>query len=129
MELIFVYNAKKGSFNEAIDFAHKILSPSTYACELCLLTHNYFVKRREWKEFEERIKMEMLFYHFHDFESIFKMKYEYPVILINYENRMEILFDKEQISQMKDVSDLISEIDNVIIAEIAKSRSRDIEKA
>ena len=33
-ELIFVYNAKSGMVNELLDFAHKIVSPSTYNCNL-----------------------------------------------------------------------------------------------
>ncbi|NJM95354.1 MAG: GTPase, partial [Acaryochloridaceae cyanobacterium CSU_5_19] len=40
--LIFVYNANSGGINTALDIAHKLLSPSTYRCNLCRLTHDTF---------------------------------------------------------------------------------------
>ena len=39
VELLFVYNADTGLFNTVADAAHKILSPSTYSCNLCKVTY------------------------------------------------------------------------------------------
>ena len=38
-ELIFIYNAKSGFVNEMVDFAHKIISPETYECNLHFITY------------------------------------------------------------------------------------------
>ncbi len=43
--LIFVYNANSDLFSTVTDFAHKILSPSTYQCQLCALTYGNFSKK------------------------------------------------------------------------------------
>ncbi|HEY9402565.1 MAG TPA: hypothetical protein VIQ24_07715 [Pyrinomonadaceae bacterium] len=61
--LVFVYNAESGLFNTLSDVAHKILSPETYACNLCALTHTAFGMRREWKEFLESLDARLEFLH------------------------------------------------------------------
>ncbi|HZG53291.1 MAG TPA: hypothetical protein VEZ40_14265 [Pyrinomonadaceae bacterium] len=61
--LVFVYNADGGLFNTLSDVAHKILSPETYACNLCALTHTAFGMRREWKEFLESLDARTEFLH------------------------------------------------------------------
>ena len=61
--LIFVYNAESGLFNTLSDVAHKLLSPETYACNLCALTHTAFGMRREWKEFLESLDACLEFLH------------------------------------------------------------------
>lgn len=61
--LIFVYNAESGLFNTLSDVAHKILSPETYACNLCALTHTAFGMRREWKDFLDGLDARLEFLH------------------------------------------------------------------
>ena len=46
-KLIFIYNAKSGLVNEMIDFAHKIVSPETYECNLCAISYNTFTKKKD----------------------------------------------------------------------------------
>jgi hypothetical protein len=45
-QLLFVYDTDGGPFNTMVDNAHEILSPNTYACQLCALTHGYLHERR-----------------------------------------------------------------------------------
>lgn len=49
--LVFVYNAKNRLFNKLSNFAHKLISPNTYACNLCAITYSEFGMRNEWKVF------------------------------------------------------------------------------
>jgi len=65
--LIFVYNADSGLFNTLTDIAHKLLSPQTYNCNLCALTHTAFGMRDEWKEFLEELDAELEFLHRDEF--------------------------------------------------------------
>ena len=53
MELIFIYNAQKGRLNSLIDYIHKTVSPGTYSCNLCAITHN-FKKKIKWDNFIKR---------------------------------------------------------------------------
>lgn len=61
--LLFVYKADSGLFNTATDIAHKILSPATYECKLCALTHGYFTMRKEWAGFLEELGVPCEFRH------------------------------------------------------------------
>lgn len=49
--LIFVYNARSDIFSKVTDFAHKIISPATYSCSLCILTHGNMGMHKEWEDF------------------------------------------------------------------------------
>ena len=50
-ELIFIYNAKSGLVNEFLDFAHKIVSPSTYNCNLCAISYGNFTMKKKWSDY------------------------------------------------------------------------------
>lgn len=61
--LIFVYNADSGFVNTLLDIGHKIVSPQTYACNLCAITHSTFSMREEWKAFVDDLKLPVEFLH------------------------------------------------------------------
>ncbi len=63
MRLIFVYNADSGFFNAVSDWAHKVFSPETYACQLCALTYSHTGMRREWRTFIDRLAHPVEFLH------------------------------------------------------------------
>ena len=55
LELIFIYNAKSGVVNELIDFAHKIVSPETYDCNLCAISYGAFAMKKKWSTYIETL--------------------------------------------------------------------------
>lgn len=48
---VFVYNADAGLANALLDWGHKLVSPSTYACSLCGVTYGHLGMRAEWRTF------------------------------------------------------------------------------
>jgi hypothetical protein len=80
--LVFVYNADRGFFNMMADISHKVLSPSTYPCNLCALTHGAFSMRKEWREFLAKIKPPLTFMHRDEFRKEFKLEDDLPAIYI-----------------------------------------------
>ena len=80
--LVFVYNADRGFFNMMADISHKVLSPSTYPCNLCGLTHGAFSMRKEWRDFLAKIKPPLTFLHKDEFRKEFKLKDDLPAIYI-----------------------------------------------
>lgn len=68
-QLLFVYNADSGLFNTVTDIAHKILSPATYACNLCALTHGHFKVREHWVEFLKTLDADCAFLHRDEFHA------------------------------------------------------------
>ena len=80
--LVFVYNADRGFFNMMADISHKVLSPSTYPCNLCALTHDAFSMRKEWRDFLAKIKPPLTFLHRDEFRKEFKLEDDLPAIYI-----------------------------------------------
>lgn len=114
--LIFVYNADSGPVSGLFDLGHKILSPSTYQCSLCTLTHGPFTEKEAWKEFRQSVGLPMEFLHRDEFEKKYELTFEYPVILRKNSN-LEVLMAKKEI-------DAISDLDGLIVA--VKKRISDI---
>ncbi len=80
--LVFVYNADRGFFNLMADISHKMLSPTTYPCNLCALTHGSFSMRKEWRDFLAKIKPPLTFMHRDEFRKEFKLEDDLPAIYI-----------------------------------------------
>ncbi|NJK30036.1 MAG: GTPase [Acaryochloris sp. SU_5_25] len=121
-KLIFVYNANSGAMNLALDIAHKVISPDTYSCNLCMLTHDTFTERSAWKSFREAHNIPMEFLHKDEFEWVgdgrFAEKslsnqestYTYPIILKEDRGHTEVFLETVEINGIKDVKDLIATI-------------------
>lgn len=98
--LIFVYNADSGLFNTITDIAHKILSPSTYQCTLCHLTHSYFTTRKDWTDFLASLDVELEFLHRDELEKIYGLtNLEFPSILIRHNNRLDVWIPASEINR------------------------------
>ena len=110
MEIIFVYNAKSDEVNLLIDFTHKIISPSTYGCDLCKLTHTNLGQRKEWIAFKNGSPVKLEFYHLDEFEEKFNESHKYPVILQKLTDGFEILLDSREIAKLTSVNALIEAI-------------------
>lgn len=109
MALIFVYNAKSDKLNPLIDYAHKIISPSTYNCDLCKLTHSNLGERKEWSAFSKDIEID--FYHINEFEKKFNITLKYPIII---NDDLRVLLDNKSIAKLKNVEKLIQKIKALI---------------
>ena len=109
MELIFCYNARKGFINGIIDFLHKSLSPTTYSCNLCSITHTY-KKNERWKKFISNSKVKISFIYIDDLKrnNLSKFVNEIPCCFIKNENNHKILIDKKTINNLKNENELIS---------------------
>lgn len=79
--LVFVYKADSGLFNTLTDMAHKALSPSTYSCRLCALTHGPFRMHRRWKTFVSGLPLPCEFLHRDELEQRYGIREErLPVV-------------------------------------------------
>ena len=109
MKLLFIYNANSGPLNTLFDVGHKILSPSTYNCSLCALTHNTFSENKVWKNFRSKNNFEMEFYHKDEFEKKFSsVKLMYPTILKQENNELTTVLNPEVLNEIPNVESLIA---------------------
>lgn len=107
MKLIFVYNADSGLFNSVSDIAHKILSPRTYNCNLCALTHGHFKIKKEWVDFLEEIDAELEFLHRDEFVKKYNINsYRLPAIFIGENNELKPWIDHATINKIQSLDDL-----------------------
>ena len=107
MKLIFVYSADSGLFNTVSDIAHKVLSPKTYSCNLCALTHGHFKIKQDWVEFLEQVDTEMEFLHRDEFLKKFKLgDAELPAIFVEENGEILVWLDRAEINQIETLDDL-----------------------
>ena len=116
-KILFIYNANSDTGSKMLDFAHKIVSPATYNCNLCSLTHGNFTENKQWKTFRERLMAEdyeLEFYHKDEFQESYKSKfghkYTYPIILLETTHDLEVLVTTEKLNTFEGVEDLIGEV-------------------
>ena len=69
-----------------LDIGHKLLSPQTYSCNLCRMTHGLLKEKEGWKKFREASGHELEFLHKDEFEQKYQMQTGYPVILQEQDN-------------------------------------------
>ncbi|HLT06895.1 MAG TPA: hypothetical protein VK014_05175 [Cyclobacteriaceae bacterium] len=105
-ELVFVYNARSGLFNRAVDFAHKIISPATYSCSLCKLTHGFIGKHQEWENFIKQLPFPVTFLYKDQTDS----KEEVPHVYLMEGGQKRILLKATELHQLPSLSALIKVI-------------------
>jgi hypothetical protein len=108
MTILFIYNAKSGKINSLFDVAHKLISPKTYQCKLCSITHDTFSENEQWKQFRETTKLPLEFLHSDEFESNYKnIDTKYPVILLEENQKLSEWISKNDIEKIESTKELI----------------------
>ncbi len=113
--LIFVYNADSGLFNTMTDIAHKMLSPSTYSCNLCAITYGLLSEKKEWREFIEQLGIPVEFLHRDEFEQQYgTTQSQYPVVLQRDGDALKVLLAATEIDRCDDIASLRKLIETAI---------------
>ncbi len=115
MKLIFVYNAQSDPVSAAIGFAHKAIRPSTYACNLCKLTHGTFGEFQRWKEFRESTSVELDFWYIRAFEKRFGASHgPYPCVFEQQDEVLIPVLDKGMLEQLETTEALIKSLEGYL---------------
>ena len=115
-KLIFVYNADSGVMNSMFDFFHKIMNPSGYSCDLCLITHSHIGMRKAWKNALKSLKVKKEYLH----KDEFKLHYpnyasvKFPAIFLEENELTQIITSKDLKST--DLSQLISLLKEKVVS-------------
>lgn len=106
-KLIFAYNADSGLFNTLADIGHKIFSPGTYRCDLCMLTHGLFSEREEWREFVAQLPIETRFMHRDEFRQEFpQADVPLPAVFLQRDGRLALCVSARSLHDCKDLDEL-----------------------
>lgn len=106
--LIFVYNADSGKFNALTDSLHKLISPDTYDCRLCELTHGFFAEKSEWKTFLKEKNFQAHFLHRDEFVEKYSKYSELPLpaVFEEEDDKLISLISSEEFKNVNDLSEL-----------------------
>ena len=119
MKLIFIYNANSGKLNLYKDIAHKIFNPQTYPCSLCAITFGVLKENEGWKKFREHSDLSMEFHHMDEFTTKYRSKwlkkFDFPVILAENRDDLEVFISKEELDTMNDSKELIDRIQTRLV--------------
>ena len=112
--LILVYNADSGFFNIVKDGLHKIISPSTYQCNLCALTYGTVKMKDEWKTFVNELDIPAEFLHRDEFMKRLKKHphnvkdAKFPAIFLDKEGKISLFINHYEINKCKTLTDLMN---------------------
>lgn len=105
--LVFVYNADSGFVSTLLDIGHKIVSPQTYSCNLCAITHSTFSMRDEWKNFVAGFGVPIEFLHRDELEKKYGMRnVGLPAVFRRADNTLETWISREEINNCHSLEDL-----------------------
>ena len=113
MKLIFVYNAGSGKVSALQDTLHKIISPSTYNCRLCQITHSIFNEKKEWRTFLDSLELDSEFLHKDEFVEAYPAlsKSQLPVVFLKESEKMSELITSAEFNNIESVEDLASKLE------------------
>lgn len=108
-KLVQVYNADGDKVSILLSALHKVVSPSTYECSLCSLTHGALTMKSRWRDFLKTIDAEPVEYHRDEFTRAFPgYTVQFPALLVQFEDeRPAVLVTAIALNAIKDIDDLI----------------------
>jgi len=123
IELIFIYNAKSGIVNEFLDFAHKIVSPSTYNCNLCAISYGNFTMKKKWSDFITSLPVRSTFTYKDKVSEYGYDNIKLPSIIFRDKSKSKVIISSEEINKLKKIDHLIN-----ILSDRLKDQGMSIEK-
>ena len=107
-ELIFIYNAKSGLVNEFLDFAHKIVSPSTYNCNLCAISYGNFTMKKKWSDYISSLPVRSTFTYKDKVSEYGYDNIKLPSIIFQDKSKSKVIISSEEINKLKKIDQLIN---------------------
>lgn len=106
-KLLFIYNADSGIANALIDQGKKYLTPSEYACQLCMVSYGSFGMRKDWKKFTKELPYEIVFLHRNELEESYpSIKTSFPAVILIDRDKTKILLSAEDFKNIASLDDL-----------------------
>jgi len=107
--IVFVYNADSGLINSFKDYAHKVIRPDTYSCNLCAVTFGNFGMKQEWKGFIDKLDYDVEFLHRDEFFEKYNVENEnFPVAFVKKDENLTLLISHTEINKCKSLKELIN---------------------
>lgn len=113
VKLVFVYNAEAGLAHGIMDSIHKVVSPSTYKCDLCAITYGLVRMKDEWRAWLERSGRQVEFFHRSDFRQAWPgVDVPLPAVLVQEEDALKLLVSAVELAHIGDVDQLVAMLED-----------------
>jgi hypothetical protein len=107
--LLFVYNADTGLFSVVTDYAHKILSPKTYPCNLCAITYGSMGMNKRWQEFIANLSFPVEFLHRDEFVNQYDFKdTQLPAAFLKRGDNITMIITHDEINKCTTIEELMN---------------------
>lgn len=107
VSIVFIYNADSGLVNEMKDYIHKMVSPSSYECNLCAITYGNTGMKSEWKSFVNDLPIPVVFLHKDEFHKEYNYPgASFPCAYLEKDKRLNLLIAPNEINSCSDLEDL-----------------------
>lgn len=111
--LVFVYNAEAGLVHGLMDSIHKLVSPSTYKCDLCAITYGLMRMKDDWRAWLERSGRPVQFFHRTDFRQAWpEADVQLPAILVQENDTLRMLVSATELAHIADVGQLVAVLED-----------------
>jgi len=112
MKLIFVYNSDGTVLSLVKDTAHKLVSPSTYPCNLCRITYPGVTMQEDWQKFIKSLPHEVTFLHRDEFHEQYpdQKNIQLPAVFTESASGLSLLISNMEINKTKNVVELIETV-------------------
>ena len=119
--LILLYNAESGFMNAVWDSVQKIVSPGSYQCALCALSHGTFTMRGPWRAFLKGLPLSVEEYHRDEFASAFPEAEIQPaaILIADSDAKPRILVSAEELDAIESLDRLIEVVERRLKGELS----------
>ena len=108
-KVVFVYNAQSGVFSALSDYVHKLVSPDTYACQLCAVTYGNLGMRSTWKHYVEDLPAKVVFTYQDRVRDRPMMKNaELPAAFVITDDETKLVISAEAMNRCQSEAELIA---------------------
>jgi len=116
-ELIMVYNADSGILSTLLDAVQKVVTPSSYDCPLCKVTHGAVTMRWEWRQFLGSLPLAKTTLHRDEFVRLYPgSSAQLPAIFVREEGRLPVvLVDRNQLKNIDEIEGLKTVVEGALI--------------
>ena len=107
-ELLFVYNADSTLISAAKDFVTRIVTPSDYSCNLCMVTYGAVSMKKSWRSFLDSLPNKKTFLHKDEFRKVYSQyrKIKLPAIFTVSKDGLTILVSAQGLSEVGNTEEL-----------------------
>ena len=113
--LVFVYNADGGIAQGIMDSVHKLVSPGTYACSLCAITHGVLRMDPKWWAWLATLPMPVAFVHKDELAvALPGLTIALPAVVVERGAMRTVVVDAERLASLGSVDALIAELERLL---------------